>query len=49
MQAVKPSVRSNLHRGLLLGLEILLVLTILALLLATWMPALVGARPGSTR
>ena len=38
-----------LARGLLLGIEVLLVLLIIALLLATWLPALIGARPGSTR
>jgi hypothetical protein len=38
--------RLIVKRTLVLSAEILLVMAILALLLATWAPALVGARPG---
>jgi hypothetical protein len=35
-------------RRLLIATEILLVLIIVGLLIATWLPAFIGARPGIT-
>jgi hypothetical protein len=42
-----PIVSSKARHRWLLAAEIVLVLVILGLLLAIWMPALVGARPGT--
>jgi len=36
------------RRRLLIAAEVLLVLVIIGLLIATWLPAFIGARPGVT-
>ena len=41
--------RERIERALLLAAEIGLVLAILGLLLAIWLPALVGPHPGAAR
>ncbi len=42
----KP-VDSVLQRRLILAAEVVLVLVIVALLIFTWLPAFIGARPGA--
>jgi hypothetical protein len=37
------------EKFLLIAFEVILIIAILGLLLAIWMPALVGARPGAGR
>jgi hypothetical protein len=43
---VSPSEKSVWKRRLLIVAEVLLVLVIVGLLIATWLPAFIGARPG---
>ena len=40
--------KSVWKRRLLIAAEVLLVLVIVGLLIATWLPAFIGARPGVT-
>ncbi len=40
---------SNTKRRLLIAAEVLMVLVILVLLALSWLPAFIGARPGSVR
>jgi hypothetical protein len=40
---------SKLRRGLMLAAEVGLILVIVALLVAIWLPAWVGAHPGMAR
>lgn len=42
-----PSRPSPWPRRLLIAAEVLLVLVIVGLLIATWLPAFIGARPGA--
>lgn len=43
------NILSGAKRWLLFAAEVLLVLIIVALLAATWLPAFIGANPGSVR
>lgn len=47
MENTATSWRGTLKRWLIVAVQILLVLVILALLLAMWMPALIGPHPGT--
>ena len=40
---------SKLKRGLLLAAEVLLILVIIGLLIAIWLPAWIGPHPGISR
>lgn len=44
-QSLTPPARSTLGRLALIAIEILLVLAIIGLLLAIWLPAIIGANP----
>jgi hypothetical protein len=47
-RAADAQASSVWKRRLLIAAEVLLVLIIVGLLIATWLPAFIGARPGIT-